>query len=116
MLSTSVIIRFQAKSLYYEPNSGTYYYFNNETQQYEFHSQVDLKQLKKDMDKYKKRSGRGHESHEVRGSRRDHDKDSGKTRRWNERNSPRPREKESSSHGKVLSYCYLLACQSTKEW
>ena len=32
----------QERSLYYQPQTGIYYNFNNETQTYEFHSQVDV--------------------------------------------------------------------------
>ena len=33
---------FQEKCLYYEPNTGTYFYYNHETNEYQFHSQVDV--------------------------------------------------------------------------
>lgn len=32
----------QEKGLYYDPKSGTYFYYNKSTCKYEFHSQVDL--------------------------------------------------------------------------
>ena len=41
---TYFIIPPQEKQLYYEPNHGTYYYYDPETSSYLFHSQVDLSQ------------------------------------------------------------------------
>ena len=35
---------FQEQSLFYDPNTGTYFYFDAEKQQYQFHSQINIVQ------------------------------------------------------------------------
>ena len=44
LTSTFSSTHHQERALYYEPGSGTYYYYDHDVQTYKFHSQVDLAQ------------------------------------------------------------------------
>lgn len=46
LYSGFVFFYLQEQSLYYDANTGIYFFYNPESKKYEFHSQIDVSQLK----------------------------------------------------------------------
>ena len=112
---------YQEKGLYYDPKSGTYFYYNKSTGKYEFHSQVDLSYYTPKLHGYSDRShGSYHHGYSDKYSSKyserspEHvESSSGKKKKKKEskrRDSEEKEPRRRSSDEKVCILCAMYFC------